>query len=344
MKEKKNNFTFICLTYNHECYILEHLESIKYLVENFGDEFAIDLIIADDASSDRTTEYCKSWLFRNDRLFNKVMILSDGINRGTCKNLTRAIQHLSTEYCKITAGDDVYSFENIFVELVKINGNHILSGFPLRLLDGDISIDRFDLFNLVATNVIYRKASYLTRLKRINFFNSPNIVYAKSALLNSEVVDFVDQFSVTEDYPLQIKMAELFHPLRYVQIRKILVYYRRTSGSTYLTKNTAFNRDKLAIFTYLLLSESTFFGKLLLQNRKYCFRIKRPYLKRVLNLNLYLYGSAVILHILKIMAEVRNIKPQLDQHQKHYEMIAVMAKKYDSQFSAVKANSSQPKF
>jgi hypothetical protein len=29
-------FTFVTITYNHEKYIIEHLESIKYQIENFS--------------------------------------------------------------------------------------------------------------------------------------------------------------------------------------------------------------------------------------------------------------------------------------------------------------------
>src|SRR4051794_22561626 len=99
------NFTFIVITYNHSSYILEHLESIKYLIENFGNGIDVDLIIADDASQDDTFGLIEFWLKKTRHLFKTVTVLSDGINRGTCANLTRALQYLTTDYCKITAGD-----------------------------------------------------------------------------------------------------------------------------------------------------------------------------------------------------------------------------------------------
>lgn len=321
-----NNFTFVVLTYNHFNYILEHLESIKYLIENYADGIAIEIIVADDASRDDTVALTKSWLDKNSYLFRKITVLSDGINRGTCKNLTRALENLATDYCKITAGDDVYSYENLFFEAKKISGNHILSGLPLNLINGTIVDTQFDLFNLFATNIIYKDSPYLTRLQRINFFNSPSIFYTVSALLNKDITNFVNQYSVTEDYPLQIKMAELYKPLKFVQAEKIFVYYRRTGNSTYLVKNTEFNKDKIAIFIYLIKSTQRIFDKLLLRNRLFCYKLENKYLKKIFNLNFYLYGYKVLINIFTILKKLSQFDAKLERHQNHYELIALKAK------------------
>lgn len=323
-----NNFTFIVLTYNHEYYILEHLESLKYIIINYGEGIAIDLVIADDASQDNTVVLIKYWLAENSHLFKKTLVLSDGKNRGTCKNLTYALENLTTDYCKITAGDDVYSYENLFLESKKIDDHQIISGLPLNLINGTIINTRFDLFNLLATNIIYDNSSYLTRLQRINFFNSPNIFYAKDALLDKNVTDFVNQFSVTEDYPLQIKMAELYKPFKYKQIEKIFVYYRRTSNSTYLVKNSEFSRDKINIFNYLINSERNIISKLLLINRLLCFNLKNKYIKIGLNLNIYLYAFNIFCNFFKILTKVKEFDTKLDKHQNHYDLIALKARNF----------------
>lgn len=323
-----NNFTFVVLTYNHFNYILEHLESIKYLIENYADGIAVEIIVADDASRDDTVALTKSWFDKNSYLFRKITVLSDGINRGTCKNLTRALENLATDYCKITAGDDVYSYENLFFEAEKIYGNHILSGLPLNLINGTIVDTQFDLFNLFATNIIYKNSSYLTRLQRINFFNSPSIFYAVSALLNKDITNFVNQYSVTEDYPLQIKMAELYKPLKFVQVEKIFVYYRRTGNSTYLVKNTEFNKDKIAIFIYLIKSTQRIFDKLILRNRLFCYKLGNRYLKRGLNISFYLYGLNVLKNIFSILDKMKKFDTRLDKHQSHYNLMALKARNY----------------
>ena len=323
-----NNFTFIVLTYNHANYILEHLESIKYLILTHGDGIVIDIVIADDASRDNTVALTEFWLEQNSYLFRKVAVISDGINRGTCKNLTHALENLVTDYCKITAGDDVYSYENLFLECKKIDGNHILSGLPLNLINGTIVNTRFELFNLFATNIIYEKYPYLTRLKRINFFNSPSIIYASSALLNKDITSFVDRYSVTEDYSLQIRMAEVCKPLKFIQVEKIFVYYRRTVNSTYLVKSTEFNQDKAALFSYMIQLEPNILEKLLLRNRLFCYNLKNKYLKKGMNLNFYLYGFGILKNIIPILKKIKRFDAKLDSHQTHYDAIAFKARKF----------------
>jgi hypothetical protein len=304
------------------------LESIKYLIDNYGNGIDIDIIIADDASQDDTFTLVEIWLKKNSYLFRKITALSDGINRGTCKNLTLALEYLATDYSKFTAGDDVYSCENLFIEVKKIDYNHILSGLPLNLVNGTIMPTKSDIFNLFATNIIYEKSQYITRLKRINFFSSPSIVYAVPALLNKEIISFVDRYFVTEDWPLQIKMAEIYRPLKFVQIEKIFVYYRRTANSTYIVKNSQFNQDKVKVFNYLIDSERNIFEKLLLRNRLFCFNLRNRYLRRVLNLSFYMYGFNILKNIFVILSKVNKFDTQLDKHQNHYDLIVSKAKNY----------------
>ena len=320
------NFTFIVLTYNHSNFILEHLESIKYIVENFANDIAVSVIVADDASRDNTVDLINFWFSINSHLFRSVKVLTDGINRGTCKNLTLALENLCTDYCKITAGDDVYSFENLFREVEKLDDNHILSGLPLNLIGETITAPHFDLFNLFATNIIYQKSQYIARLQGINFFNSPSIVYSVNALTNKTITNFVEQFAVTEDYPLQIKMAELYIPLRFVQTDKILIYYRRTANSTYIVKNEQFNRDKVRIFKYLIESENSNLRRMILRNRLYCYGLERRYLKKAFNLSFYLYGFGVLINLISILKKFKKLDMQLTKHKDHYRQIALKAR------------------
>ena len=47
-------YSFGILCYNHEWCILELLESIKYQIQNYGDNIEVFLYLSDDASQDKT--------------------------------------------------------------------------------------------------------------------------------------------------------------------------------------------------------------------------------------------------------------------------------------------------
>ena len=55
-------FTFISITYNHEKYIIEHLESIKYQILQYGKNEKVCFILSDDCSTDNTLLITQQWL------------------------------------------------------------------------------------------------------------------------------------------------------------------------------------------------------------------------------------------------------------------------------------------
>lgn len=327
-----DKFTFIVVTYNHEKYILEHLESIKYQIVNFGKDIPCTIIVADDGSKDKTVELTKFWFKENSTLFNDVKIIADGLNRGTCKNLSLALKYLEMDKCKLTAGDDVYSCENLFVEFDKIDDVDILSGLPVNLIDGRLIDTKFDIFNFYATNIIYKNLDYKERLKKINFFNAPSILYNSKALKNNDIINFMEQFFVTEDYPLHIKMSEIYEPLKFKQIDKIFIYYRRTTNSTYIIKNDIFSNDKTKIFEYLIKNEKNFFYKILLKNRLFCFNLSNKYLKKLLNINIYIYGFKILFNYYSINKKVKSIEINYDKYQKHYDYLKNKSIDYYNKF------------
>ena len=181
------DFTFIVITYNHEEFILEHLESIKFLISHYGHGINFTIIVADDASKDNTVKLGVDWLNYNADLFANVSVLSQKINKGTCKNLISAINKTSTRFCKITAGDDIYSFENLF-ECVNFDKKFgLISGFPLILKNEKLIEKKINTFLMVATQIIYESRSLITRFKHFSLNNAPNIFYnANNSLIDHQ--------------------------------------------------------------------------------------------------------------------------------------------------------------
>jgi len=328
MKSNKK-FIFVVLTYNHSEYILEHLESIKFLILNYGTGYDFKLVIADDGSRDRTVELIKLWINGNSQLFVEIVIEGDGKNRGTCKSFTNTWKHVDSEYFKVTAGDDVYSFENLIAQADSLSQNDFVSGVPLLLIGGQIKKSAFLIFNIFATDVIYsRLPNFIDRLEGISVINTPSLFYNIKFLKNADVLNFINLCKVTEDFPMLVKIAEIYKCLSFNQTDKVFVYYRRTPGSTFLIRGTDFDSDKLKVFKHMLANEKSSLKKILLRNRIACYQSKNPITKKMRNLNYYIYLFRVLKNLPKILSKFFQFNSYEDRHKIHYSIIQTEALKY----------------
>ncbi|MGX5794086.1 glycosyltransferase [Pseudomonas sp. E2-15] len=321
----KNTFTFAVLTFNHEAYILEHLESIRFLINTFGAPYNFNLIVADDGSRDQTIARVNCWLAVHGALFSNINILDNKTNNGTCVNYTRIWPLIESDLFKITAGDDVYSCVNIFNEVERLKHNDFFSGLPLLLIDGRIHDSRSTIFNIVATGVIYKSKKFIARLQGISSINTPSLFCNKKFLKNNELSEFIKSYSVTEDFPMLVKIADAYKDVSFSQSSEIYIYYRRTSGSTYLIRGSDFDLDKLKVFNYMLSREKNGLNRFLLKNRIYCYKLDNKLLKKLLNAGYYLYLFRVMGNALPILNAYSKSLPTASTHQAHYDFIAKKA-------------------
>lgn len=92
----------LLVTYNHEKHIRQALNGL--LNQQF--EGIAEIVVADDASTDRTLEIIKEYEKKNDRfIFN---YLNNKINLGITKNYQRGFESCSGEYVAVLEGDDYW--------------------------------------------------------------------------------------------------------------------------------------------------------------------------------------------------------------------------------------------
>jgi len=320
----RQSFTFVVLTYNHEAYILEHLESIKYQIEKFGENINIELIIADDGSKDETVNLARYWIAKNNHLFSAVKILHDGINRGTCLNFVDSWKEISSDLFKVTAGDDLYSSNNIFEFIEKNQNHHIFSGVPLVLIDKSIQFPKKMIFNICASSIIYQN-NFRKRQRLLSDINTPSLAYSKSILNLPGLGKFIKGYRVVEDFPMHVRVSELVTPLSFYQSSEVYVYYRRTSGSTYLVRNNEFLSDKERVYRYIASNEKSSINKFLIWNRIKCLYIKNKYARSLLNLNFVIYGFSAMKNIASILKKYRSVNCRIEKYQEHYNLIAALS-------------------
>lgn len=91
----------LVVTYNSSQYVLETLESIKSQTYQ-----ELELIIADDCSTDNTVALCREWIAKNGERFVNTKIIVPEHNTGVSGNCNRGDDACSSEWVKVIAGDD----------------------------------------------------------------------------------------------------------------------------------------------------------------------------------------------------------------------------------------------
>lgn len=318
------------MAYNHEKYVIEHLESIKFQVLTYGRNVHVDVIVSDDCSRDGTRDLIDIWFALNRSLFRNVDFLYNSKNLGTCANISNAIDRVVAKRCKITGSDDVYSSENIFELSFHDDEFSMLSGRVLYLRGPVIEFDLFTNIFETATDVIYKNANALYRFKHLSFTNAPNLVYSMSCLKHRNVRDYLSRFDVVEDWPLQISIAREFPQKRIKLIDRVLVYYRRTEGSTYIVANERFLDDKDRIYNDLLVTSRSLLEKIRLTSRKKALRRQGGIIKKLWNLDTYFFALAAVVRLPSIIKRSLGINIQLNRHRAHYSQIHEQARSFVS--------------
>jgi glycosyltransferase involved in cell wall biosynthesis len=147
-------FTFIILAYNHQNFIIEHLESIKFLIKKYDKSKEVNLIIIDDFSQDNTLFLIDSWIQLNNYLFANVEIIRNTNNKGVTSSYVSALKLVQTSKFKILSGDDLYYTNNIF----SIEENYGVIFSPL------IKFDESGIIGSLPVNILLNKS--VSRIKR----------------------------------------------------------------------------------------------------------------------------------------------------------------------------------
>lgn len=265
------DFTFVMITYNQEQYVVEHLESIKYQIEHFGQNIKINFILADDASNDKTAYKVKKWIESNQNLFFSVKFIIAVENRGIVSNVISALKNIKTEYYKILAGDDIYFRNNVFelcslkkdvvfTPLIRFNDENILKNdakwFHKELL-------LFQSKHCNVQKIILDSLGYSMNLE------SPGM-FIKKSIINSSVYNFLIQFRYIDDVPFIYSLLKE-NTLDVFISDKPYILYRIQSG---ISTNKKHNKYAEFVNEHKLLNNMIFVKR---KNNKYLNYFKYKY-------------------------------------------------------------------
>lgn len=294
------NFTFLTCTYNHSQYIVMHLESIKYQIQNFFGGDNVTLIVADDGSKDGTLEICKKWGKKNEYLFKRIVILGDGVNRGLCANLLLAMKHLKDEQFYFLAGDDVYGFRNLKEALNELDTYNFISGVCPAFYEkanGDYEIEaEFGAYKTIITKGTCRRG--LRRLFTIEgcLVEAAPAIY-KSTMIDENVRRQIAKSRLIEDQPMVYEFFRV-NDINMKYLEKSYVMYRINAQSISHTKNTAIKdiarNDLEQLLNYYAQNETKliyryaiFIRRKVIQGKEWMMRLLPSYLYVILRQNVF---------------------------------------------------------
>ncbi len=322
----KSDFSFLVMSYNHEKYVVEHLESIKFLVEKYGKDLLVDLIVNDDASKDNTVALIEDWVKHNSGLFRNVIKFYNEINLGTCKSLLNMLSNDKSSRCKISAADDVYSFENLFQDTNHEKDVAIVSGYPLYLIENKLIRSKKSDLLMAGTQVVYKNDDLIRRFKHPAIHNAPSILYSEMCLKDKSTLDFLSRFSVIEDWPIQISIARKYPSHKFNLVNKVFVYYRKTAGSTLYVKKDKFDEDINLIYSDLIANEQSKLDRLRLNIRRFCYEERRLFFIKFLNIDYFIFILKLLSNIFQVILLYRSLKSNMTDHERHYNLIQLRTK------------------
>ena len=226
-----------CVTYNHEKYIEEALDS--FLIQDTG--FPFEIVVDDDCSTDNTAELIKKYIKKYPTLMN--VRLRDK-NVGMISNITENIQRSKGKYIAMCEGDDYWTDPKklqIQVNLLMENPECYLSFHPVN-----------EVFNDELTGRVFSdhgaKNRVFTDIEMIKGI-SGTFCHTTSMVFHRKVMDPIPDFFVSTpvcDHFIQILTS--LHGGALFVARKMSSFRRGHSGSWSMAM---LEKDRISIGSHI---------------------------------------------------------------------------------------------
>lgn len=233
--------SIIVVSYNHEKYIRENLDSIKRQTYT-----NIELIVADDASQDNSVEVFEAWLTENNYTAKKKFHKK---NTGFATILNECIELTTGKYIKIIAADDYLhesAIEKCILKLEEVGDEYGMIYTDIYAIDDH---------SKVIDDITDYNGSYSTDPNRFhnllvigNRIAALTVIMRKTALL---ATGKYNQEFIIEDYYRWLKISQLYK-VAYVP-EKLAFYRLHDSNISKLKADKIKNED---IFLKIMFDEN----------------------------------------------------------------------------------------
>lgn len=255
MQSLKPLISVVVYTYNLESFVEECLDSVYNL--NYEH---IELIISDDASTDRTVEIIQSWCEKHsDDRFYRLEIVLASENRGQANNLNKGISVASGEYIKILAGDDLLlpDILDVYWEFITNSSekvDFIYSNVHKFSTDGKGNKIFHDYQDLLQSRINQRETNLQEQLDILLVSNKVWVATMMFSKRLWEEVKFDERYSYYEDYPFILNITLKGYKIYFSPV--IGALYRRHYQSVQVSDKifSKYTRDR---FRYKLIEISS---------------------------------------------------------------------------------------
>lgn len=215
----------LVLSYNHEKYVVECLESIKNM--NYR---RLELIVSDDCSSDSTFALVEQWTQKNADRFERTLVVRQDKNLGIVRNLQFLFDGVQGDYLVYMASDNIFVESSITDRLRVLQEDQTLDA----VLGNSQSISESGALlkeRRVGSNVAEKFTSRrLLAAALLTYWGTPgpSLMLRRAAILENGSLGKLPQGLSFEDRYILIRLAAL-HKLCY--INSIVMKYRETANS-----------------------------------------------------------------------------------------------------------------
>lgn len=226
--------SIIVISYNHEKYIRENLNSVKE--QTYSN---IELIVADDASQDNSVEVFEQWLLENNYKAKKNYHHN---NTGIAVILNECIDIATGKYIKIIAADDFLhenTIEKCISKLEELSEEYGMIYTDVYTIDEDSKICQ-DIMDCNSSYSIDPNEFY-NMLVVGNRIMALSVVMRKSVLI--ETGDYNEKF-IVDDYFRWLKIGQLY---KIAYIPEKLAFYRWHGSNISILKADRIKKEDIIL-------------------------------------------------------------------------------------------------
>lgn len=212
----------VVITYNSAQYVEETLESAK--AQTYKN---IELIIADDCSTDNTVAICEKWLKLNHQRFVRTDLLTSETNTGVSANCNRGLYASKGEWLKFIAGDDMLLIDCIdnYIDFIATTNSRFIFAIPSILIQSNNDDLKMQMETFYRDSDRFFSLSPQKQLKYMLLNQIPVCPPTMFSHRNSIIeMNGFDQKFACEDLPLFLCATHNGHQL--ILLKKKTVCYR----------------------------------------------------------------------------------------------------------------------